>query len=85
MRILVLRGKNGNQYYDATGDDKLHSLALAIVADRSHEEWYDGKDLVKARRIVEAQNGKAAFDFLSWHGDMEYEGFSLEIVESDYS
>lgn len=76
MRILVLQGKHGDQFYKANNPDELHESALKILAENRH--WYTEprkpEDLGFTKETInslpESLRGKAEADLAKYERDM---------------
>lgn len=86
MRLLVLHGKQGDEFLEAADDLQLHAAALDVVRERLEQDWYydnwdDGDKRHqwndRAKRITEEANGRWAWGFLRERDDHEYEGVEL--------
>lgn len=82
-RILTWFDKNGDYPYDATGEEGLARAALEILDERLVQGYLgypdDAED--RAYEILEAEDGKAAYQFLLDRNDYEYERVSLQEVQ----
>lgn len=78
--VLVVTDKYSTRYYDATGDN-LYDAAYKIFKARYDEGyWYSDGDTADfdLELIIETRNGTAAWEFLDFRTDYQYEGVQLE-------
>lgn len=47
MRILVEEGKNGNSYYDASDNRKLHNVCCRLLKERLSDGYYENSIFIK--------------------------------------
>jgi len=83
-RVLTWYDKHGDYLYDATGEEGLAKAALTILQERLDQGYLSYPDDAeeKAGKILLAQDGAAAYEFLRDRDDHEYERIELTEVRS---
>lgn len=84
--LCILKEKHGTYHYLCRTIEDVPSLAVATVARRLEEGWYEcdehpEKTVAKAQSIVEKNTGWVALSFLMGRFEYEYEG--IEFMEFD--
>lgn len=84
MQILIWYDDDIDRTYYCGNEDELQSNALAIVRRRLEEGYlvYPDDAEEKAKAILEANDGAAAWKFLQGRNDHEYERVELTTAEN---
>lgn len=89
-KVLVLREKHGNWYFDVSTDEQLHAVVLMIIEVRflKKNDWYYGYAEVgernKMQKAVDTKDGKLGLALLTARKGYEYEGFDIEAITERY-
>ena len=85
MKILILHGKHGDVYYDASTPEARWKAALSIMNDHYTSGYYHNEggedDKSKAEDIIKNKNGLAAYRFIHSRMDYEYEAIDEETLK----
>ncbi len=84
QRVLILREKRCDRFFDVATDDDLHQVALSVLRQRFGPDGELRHDLVEdAARLIDdcllRNNGRLAWSILRERSRREYE--SVELVE----
>jgi len=83
--LCLVKEKHETYHYLCRDLEDVQGIALAVVARRLEEEWYDCDvslaQMAKIKRLVETRNGWGALDLLLQRAEYEYEG--IEFTEFD--
>jgi hypothetical protein len=78
MQVLVLEEKHDTRLVAA---DDLPAAALDVLSERVADDyWYYEKDAQRAKEILEADDGEAAWEFLQRRRHAEYEYVELKEI-----
>lgn len=81
-RVLFLTEKHGNRVFHADTDEDLEKSAKAIVSKRIEAgSYYDDVDIEEAHQVITSSKKLAAYNFLLYRSDCEYEKVTLYHVE----
>ncbi len=92
-QILIFHEKHSNRYFLVSSKEDIEKACRKIVKERLKESdyWYpdnDQRDIFNVdekstKQLAEmAVKNKTCFEFIDLRNDYEYEGYSLEDIES---
>lgn len=81
MKILILKGKHEDRFFDASTEKLKFGAALAIINYHLAMSYYMGDDKKIAEKILSEEIGNLAWRFIHSRSDHEYEGLDESVIE----
>jgi|GEM_PF-6268187 len=81
IKILILRGKEGDSIFNITTLNLKYGACLEILKIHLAVGYYRDRDHDEATEILKSQNGLKAYSFLLSRTGYEYESIDTQFLE----